>query len=110
MLRDGSKIRWLKFAGILLCEVKRLLGPATSLASLGSAVGLQESKSIFPFSKFISHEFLLEPKLPSSAKDWVSDLNPANSPSQDQVDSALALFEEKQFSNVGEVSSSWLRS
>jgi hypothetical protein len=92
----------MKFSGVVICEIKRLLGPGTSLASLGAACNLEQVKSIFPFRQFTTLSFLDRPSLPPDAADWTSDLNPTHSPSQEEVDKALAFFQAKKFSNIGQ--------
>lgn len=100
--REGSKIRHMKIESIKICEIKRLLGPGTSLASLGEACNLPQHKAIFPFSQFTTLEFLDLPKLPSDAKDWINDLNPDKSPSQSEVDQVLAFYDQQGFSQVSQ--------
>ena len=80
--REGSKIRFIILDGVRFCEIKRLLGPGTSLSSLGAACNLEEEKFIFPFRMFTSLAFLEEAELPREAKDWSTDLNPDKSPTQ----------------------------
>lgn len=98
--REGSKIRHININGVRLGEIKRLLAPGSSLASLGAACNLKVEKSIFPFSKFTSLSFLDEVRLPADCADWVSDLSPDKVVTQAAVDQALALFEEKQMPNI----------
>jgi hypothetical protein len=102
MQRDGGKIRWLKMDGLYFGEVKRLLSPGTSLASLARTFGLRESKGIFPFDLFTDLSFLDRARLPRDAALWASALNPGKSPSQEEVDEAQALFDERGFGSVGE--------
>jgi hypothetical protein len=102
MSRQGSRIRWLKMSGVVICEIKRLLGPGTSLASLGTACNLEQVKGIFPFRQFVSLDFLDRPSLPPDAADWASDLNPIHSPSQADVDEAIAFFRAKNFSKISD--------
>lgn len=100
--REGSRIRYMLINGVRLGEIKRLLAPGTSLASLGAACNLPDQKSIFPFAKFVSLDFLAEPRLPPDAAAWASDLNPEKNPTQAEVDAAIALFEAKQFKSISD--------
>ena len=100
--KEGSKLRWLKLAGVRFCEIQHLLFPGTSLASLAKTCNLKDAKGIFPFDKFTSMDYLDESKLPQLSKDWQSLLNPTKAPSQQEVDEALSLFEREGFVNVGE--------
>ena len=92
----------MKLGGILMCELKRLLSPGFSLAALGAACQLEEVKFIFPFSKFTTLEFLDLPSLPSDASEWVNDLNPSYSPSQEAVSEAIASYESHGFTSIGQ--------
>ena len=100
--KEGSKLRWLRMAGVRFCEIQHLLFPGTSLASLAKTCNLKIAKGIFPFEKFTSMCFLDQHKLPEKVEEWKSRLNPTKGPSQQEVDEALALFEEKKFENVGD--------
>jgi hypothetical protein len=75
--------------------------PGTSLSSLGESAGVGRSKGIFPFSKLTSPAYLLEPRLPAAASEWVSDLDASKSPSQQEVDEANAAFDEMGMTCVG---------
>jgi hypothetical protein len=98
----GSKIRWLRFDGIRITEIKRLLGPGASLDSLGRACKLDQVKGHFPFGMMTSAAFLEEPHLPPLASDWESSLNPSKNPSQAQVDEHLAFYRASGFSKIGQ--------
>ena len=107
--RDGNKIVGLKFDGIEMVDLKRMLSGGYSLEALGKVCGLKEdAKCLFPFSKFDRLGFLAEPRLPESALDWVNTLNPSKSPSQAEVDEALALFDRLGCSSVGSYLSHYL--
>lgn len=100
--KEGSKLRWIRMAGVRFCEIQNLLFPGTSLASLAKTCNLKIAKGIFPFEKFTSMSFLCQSKLPARCEDWLSRLNPTKAPSQADVDEALALFEAQRFDNVGD--------
>jgi hypothetical protein len=100
--KEGAKIRYLKIGSIRLTDIKRLLAGGTSLDSFGKMCGLDIQKSIFPFEKFTSRDYLSEPCLPSDAQDWASRLNPEKSPTQKEVDEALKQFREEKMSCVGD--------
>jgi hypothetical protein len=63
---------------------------------------LEQVKSIFPFRQFVTLDFLDLPSLPPDAADWASDLNPKHSPSQAEVDEAIAFFQAKKFSSISD--------
>jgi hypothetical protein len=100
--KEGAKIRYLKINTIRLTDIKRLLAGGTSLDSFGKMCGLDIQKSIFPFEKMTSRDYLSEPCLPANARDWASRLNPDKSPSQKDVDEALRIFREEKMSCVGD--------
>lgn len=103
--KEGSKIRSLSFESIELCELKRLVTPGFSLASLAKVCGLSEEgekKGIFPFGLFTGSAFLREKQLPKEAKLWSSDLNPDKSPTQEDVNEALQVFQELKLKDVGD--------
>jgi hypothetical protein len=100
--RQGSQIRHMIIGGIRLGEIKRLLAPGTSLSSLGVSCGIPEVKSIFPFSRLTTFQFLQEKQLPTDCADWASDLTPDKIPTQAEVDAALALFREKNMKTVSD--------
>jgi hypothetical protein len=102
MHREGNRIRWLKLGGVHLAEVKRLFGAGTSLKKAAATCGVEEVKAIWPYDLCNSYEYLSTPRLPPLAADWASALNPAAAPTQEQVDEALRLFDERGFANVGE--------
>ena len=97
--REGSTIRQILFDQIRIAEIRRL-APGTDLSGLAKMCNLKEEKFIFPFSKLTTFDFLLEPKLPSDCSEWASSLNPDKSPTQDQVNEALAFYEERGFTQV----------
>ena len=97
--RQAATIRHILIDGIRIADIKRLCPPGFDLSNLAKLCKVKENKGIFPFSKLDSFEFLLSPSLPRQATDWTSDLN-GKTVSQEQVDEALALFEERQFPNV----------
>ena len=102
MQKEGAKIRFLKMGELRITDIKRLLAPGTSLDSFGKLAGLDIKKSIFPFEKFTSRDYLLEPSLPTEASDWASKLNPDKNPSQADVNEALRTFEEQGMTCVGD--------
>jgi hypothetical protein len=92
----------MKISNVLICEVKRLLGPGASLKNLAEASNLEISKGIFPFSCFTSLSFLDRTALPPDASSWANNLNPAASPSQQQVDEAIDFFNSQHFSTISD--------
>ena len=109
MCREGARIKYIIIDSVRFSEIKRLLGPGTSLASLAKACNLEEEKFIFPFARFTSLSFLWEKELPRNAADWASDLNPEKTPSQDEVDAAIRLFHEKGFQSISSYLDYYLR-
>jgi hypothetical protein len=107
MQREGSKIKRMSFHGIQILEAKRLLAPGFSLDSFARLCGLEETKGIFPFALLTSEDFLKRARLPSDSAEWKSDLG--KSPTQDQVDAALAEFDAAGFVSVGEYLTHYLR-
>ena len=107
--REGSKIRFIKVGGVWIAEIKRLLSPGSSLSRLARTCNLVESKMIFPFDRFTSPAFLQERRLPAFASAWSNELNPDASPTQQDVDSALAEFESHGDSCVGSYLKRYLR-
>lgn len=103
MCLSGSKVRWLKMAGISFHEVRHLLPEGTSLAKFREMCGLQETKGLFPFEKLEEDQsFLDEKELPASAEEWKSALGSA--PTQEDVDEARREFAELGCADVR----SWL--
>ncbi|CAM6055381.1 unnamed protein product [Sphagnum tenellum] len=98
--RDGNKIKSIRIDGLMIMEAKNLMGPGISLAGLAKLCGLEESKAIFPFAQFKSMAYLDSPSLPTDAKDWYSELNPDKSPSQEEVNAAVAFFERSRFDSI----------
>jgi hypothetical protein len=109
MQREANKVRSITLDGLSLLEAKRLMAPGISLGGLAELCGLEESKAIFPFDKFVSAEYLKEPRLPSDAADWISSLNPDKSPSQSDVDEANRIFDQLGFTSVGAYIRHYLR-
>jgi len=100
--REGTRIPWMRIQGVKLCEIKKLCSPGASLSSLGESCNLAVKKQLFPHKVNTHASFLDRATLPRDAKDWASDLNPAHSPSQAEVDEVLALYEEKGFQTIGQ--------
>jgi len=65
-------------------------------------------KGIFPFDACTTEDFLDRTSLPADAADWVNELNPAESPSQEEVDAALALYESRGFRTVRDYMADYL--
>jgi hypothetical protein len=102
MNRDGGRVRWIKFGGIVLSEIKRLVSPGTSLAALAKTYNLEESKGIFPWDLFTSVSYLETKRLPADAASWVSALNPTHAPTQQEVDEVQRLYDSSGFECVGD--------
>ena len=109
MGKDGGSLRFLRLDKIIFTDLKRLTLPGTTLRKLAVTCQLECQKGIFPFAKFTSSQYLAEPRLPSDAAEWTSDLNPDASPTQDEVNEALAQFEAWGCKNVGEYCAEYLR-
>ena len=109
MGRDGGSIRFMKIDRIVFTDLSRLTAAGSSLAGLARTCKLDCNKGIFPFAQFTSPDYLRQPRLPSDAAEWVSDLNPNASPSQAEVDEALRQFDAWNCSNVGDYCAEYLR-
>ena len=107
--REGSRIRYIKVAGVRIAEIKRLLSPGSSLARFAKTCNLVESKMIFPFDLFKSSSFLSEPRLPALASEWVNALNPDSVPDQSEVDAVQLEFDERGYQCVGDYLRAYLR-
>ena len=102
MIREGSSVRSIKFDSILFADVKRLLAPGASLASLRALAALEPDKHAFPWSKLTSDlQFLDKTELPSDPQEWKSDLN-GEVPTQERVDQIRALYTSKGFKTNSE--------
>ena len=100
--REGNRIRSLSFGGVDMVDLKHMLSKGYSLEALGRLCGLREdAKCLFPFGKLDSAAFLGEARLPADASEWFNALNETKSPSQEEVNEALRLFEDLRCPSVG---------
>jgi hypothetical protein len=106
--RDGSRVKWIRVNDMYFCDIKRVLSPGTSLDALGKMCQLPVEKGIMPWDKFTSLSYLREKTLPSDAADWRSSLQPDRSPSQSDVDAALQIFRENNYSCIGDYLKSYV--
>ena len=75
MQRDGSKISCIRFSNIYLGEIRKLMSAGASLSQVAKICELELSKSIFPFARFTSEDFLFEKEviLFTKAADYFSN-------------------------------------
>ena len=106
--RIGSSVRFLKTCNIWFLDALLLLSPNYSLSKFGQMVGIEEAKQIFNFDWLTSLDALDIPSLPPLAISWKNRLTQSG-PTQQQVDSAIQLFEEMNFSNLGDWLTHYLR-
>ena len=106
--RIGSSVRFLKTCNIWFLDALLLLSPNYSLSKFGQMVGIAEAKQIFNFDWLTSLDALDIPSLPPLAISWKNRLTQSG-PTQQQVDSAIQLFEEMNFSNLGDWLTHYLR-
>jgi hypothetical protein len=109
VVRSGSSVKSIALGrGLSIREIRDIMPPGISLASLGVLCGLSISKGIFPFDACASEEFLDRAELPEDAESWLNELNPSASPSQAEVDEAVKTFREKGFTSVREYMADYL--
>ena len=110
--RKGSAVKWIKFPGLnlMIAEIRGLLAPGINLDGLGRMCGLDVRKGIFPFAKLRGDsEFLKAERLPADPREWINDLDPRRSPSQSEINEALAAFERLGCRNVADYLKHYLK-
>jgi hypothetical protein len=109
--KEGSKVRYLVLESVRIAEIKRLVGPGTSLDSLAKTCGVAPAgkQFPFPFDLFVDRAFLERPALPADAASWASALAPDKAPTQADVDAALAFYSARGFGRVGDYLEHYLR-
>ena len=101
--KRGNSVIYIKYGPLQFRDLRKQLPPNLNLRNFSTMMGLQEEKGIFPFRYLSSVEKLLSPSLPNNVSEWWSELSPPNRQiTQSQVDAAIADFEARGFSNVGE--------
>ena len=93
---------------LLLADLKKMLGPGASLASLASTVGLKQSKMIFPYGILRGYgEALDEPALPEAGPRWFDALS-QTSASPEQVAEAHRSFRQLGCSSIRDYLNAYL--
>ena len=85
------------------------MGRGFSLASFCQLSGLKETKLVFPFKSFTSHDFLKKTSLPTDAESWFNDLTQKQASQQD-IERAHNDFKKSGAKNIGEYLETYLKS